>query len=263
MDFETVLKKAKELGYAESNPKSDLNGEDVKSKIQILSSLAFNCFINKSKINVEGINNVDQTDIKNAGILGYKIKHLGVAELENGKLIQGVYPCLVKKESHISNVNDVSNAIIIEGKPIGKFVMQGEGAGPGPTVSALVSDICSILKGNINFPFSASQANRKKITSLDLSNKIFSSYIRLDVHDKKGVLSSITKIMSKNQISVKRLIQNPFRGKKFASIIIVSHKAKNCNLVKCINELGKKNFILGKPKFIRIEKIWTPLIQNY
>jgi homoserine dehydrogenase len=255
MDFETVLKKAKELGYAESNPKSDLNGEDVKSKIQILSSLAFNCFINKSKINVEGINNIDQTDIKNARILGYKIKHLGVAELENGKLIQGVYPCLVKKESHISNVNDVSNAIIIEGKPIGKLVIQGQGAGPGPTVSALVSDICSILKGNTNFPFSASQANRKKITSLDLSNKIFSSYIRLDVLDKKGVLSSITKIMSKNQISVKRLIQNPFRGKKFASIIIVSHKAKNRNLVKCINELGKKNFILGKPKFIRIEKI--------
>ena len=255
MDFETVLKKAKELGYAESNPKSDLNGEDVKSKIQILSSLAFNCFINKSKINLEGINNVDQIDIKNARILGYKIKHLGVAELENGKLIQGVYPCLVKKESHISNVNDVLNAIIIEGKPIGKLLIQGEGAGPGPTVSALVSDICSILKGNINFPFSTSHANRKKITSLDLSNKIFSSYIRLDVLDKKGVLSSVTKIMSKNQISVKRLIQNPFRGKKFASIIIVSHKAKNCNLVKCINELGKKNFILGKPKFIRIEKI--------
>jgi homoserine dehydrogenase len=255
MDFETVLKKAKELGYAESNPKSDLNGEDVKSKIQILSSLAFNCFINKSKINLEGINNVDQIDIKNARILGYKIKHLGVAEIENGKLIQGVYPCLVKKESHISNVNDVLNAIIIEGKPIGKLVIQGEGAGPGPTVSALVSDICSILRGNINSPFSASQANRKKITSLDLSNKIFSSYIRLDVLDEKGVLSSITKIMSKNQISVKRLIQNPFRGKKFASIIIVSHKAKNCNLVKCINQIGKKNFILGKPKFIRIEKI--------
>ena len=138
MDFETVLKKAKELGYAESNPKSDLNGEDVKSKIQILSSLAFNCFINKSKINVEGVNNVDQTDIKNAGILGYKIKHLGVAELENGKLIQRVYPSLIKKESYISNVNDVLNAIIVEGKPIGKFVIQGEGAGPGPTISALV-----------------------------------------------------------------------------------------------------------------------------
>tara|TARA_Y100000996_G_scaffold389296_1_gene349613 strand:+ start:260 stop:1555 length:1296 start_codon:yes stop_codon:yes gene_type:complete len=253
LDFKSVLNKAKNLGYAESNPISDLNGEDVKSKIQILGALAFNSFINKSKINVEGINNIDQTDIRNAEILGYKIKHLGVAELENGKIIQRVHPCLVKKDSYVSNVNDVLNAIIIEGKPIGRFVIQGEGAGPGATTSALVSDLCSILRGNIKFPFSVSNVNRKKILPLDISNKTFSSYIRLDVVDKKGVLSSITKIMSKNKISVKRLIQNPFRRKKFASIIFISHKAKNRNLVKCINELNNKNFILKKPKFIRIE----------
>tara|TARA_B100000929_G_scaffold290154_1_gene282810 strand:+ start:11791 stop:13089 length:1299 start_codon:yes stop_codon:yes gene_type:complete len=255
MDFKSVLDKAKKLGYAESNPKSDLNGEDVKSKIQILSSLAFNCFINKKKINLEGIGNIDEIDIKNAEILGYKIKHLGLSEIENGKLIQRVHPCLIKKESRISNVNGVLNAVIIEGKPIGKSILQGEGAGPGPTTSALVSDICSVLRGNIKFPFSISHSNRKKITPIDLSEKIFSSYIRLDVIDKKGVLSSITKIMSKNKISVKRLIQNPFRGKKFASIIIISHKAKNKNLVKCIKQLKKNNFILKNPKFIRIEEI--------
>ena len=254
MDFNTVLNKAKKLGYAESNPKYDLNGEDVKSKIQILSSLAFNSFINKSNIDVEGINNVDHIDIRNADILGYKIKHLGVAEIVNEKIIQRIHPCLVKKESYISNVNDVLNAIIIKGKPIGKFVIQGEGAGPGPTTSALVSDICSILRGNIKFPFSVSNKNRKKINSINSSNKVFSSYIRLDVRDKKGVLSSITKIMSKNKISIKRLIQNPFKGKTSASIIIVSHKAKNYNLIKCINELNRKNFILKKPKFIRIEE---------
>ena len=93
------------------------------------------------------------------------------------------------------------------------------------------------------------------MNKIDLSNKVFSSYIRLDVQDKKGVLSSITKIMSKNKISVKRLIQNPFRGKKFASIIIISHKAKNINLIKCMKQLDKKSFILNKTKFIRIEQI--------
>ncbi len=255
MNFKTVLEKAKKLGYAESNPKSDLNGEDVKSKIQILSALAFNCFINKNKINLEGISNIDEADIKNADILGYKIKHLGLSEIENGKLIQRVHPCFIKKESRISNVNGVLNAIIIEGKPIGKSILQGEGAGPGPTTSALVSDICSILKGNVKFPFSVSNSNRKKIQSIDLSDKIFSSYIRLDVIDKKGVLSSITKILSKNKISVKRLIQNPFKGKKFASIIIISHKSKNKNFVKCVADLNKNNFVLTKPKFIRIEEI--------
>ena len=255
IDFDKVLNKAKLLGYAETNPISDLNGEDVKSKIQILTALAFNCLINKSKINLEGINLIDEVDIKNANILGYKIKHLGLSELSKGKLIQRVHPCLVKKESRISNINGVLNAVIIEGSPIGKTVLQGEGAGPGPTTSALVSDICSILRGNIKFPFSVSSKKRKKIAAIDLSEKMFSSYIRIDVIDKKGVLSSITKIMSKNKISVKRLIQNPFKGKKKASIIMISHKTKNKNLEKCIKQLTTKNFIIKKPKFIRIEDI--------
>tara|TARA_Y100000590_G_scaffold368091_1_gene428520 strand:- start:2612 stop:3910 length:1299 start_codon:yes stop_codon:yes gene_type:complete len=255
MSFNDVLREAKKLGYAESNPSADLNGDDVKSKIQILSSLAFNSFINRSKINVEGIKNIDHTDIKNAKILGYKIKHLAIAELKNNKLIQRVHPCMVANDSYISNINGVLNAIIIEGKPIGKFTIQGEGAGPGPTTSALVSDICSVLRGNIKYPFSTPNKNRKKITSVDISGETFSSYIRLDVLDKTGVLSSITKTLSKNKISVKRLIQNPFKSKKFASIIIISHKAKNSNLVKSINELSKKNFVINKPKFFRIEEI--------
>tara|TARA_B100000029_G_scaffold365589_1_gene358924 strand:+ start:8650 stop:9945 length:1296 start_codon:yes stop_codon:yes gene_type:complete len=255
MNFKDVLDRAKKFGYAESNPKSDLNGEDAKSKIQILSSLAFNSFINKSKIMVNGIEDVDQVDISNAKVLGYKIKHLAIAEIKNNKLIQSVYPCLINKDSYIANINGVLNAVIIEGNPIGKFTIQGEGAGPGPTTSALVSDICSILRGNIKLPFSIPNSNRKNIRSEDLSNEYFSSYIRLDVVDKTGVLSSITKILSKNKVSVKRLIQNPFKSKKYSSIIIISHKAKNLNLVRSISELSNKKFIINKPKFFRIEEI--------
>ena len=253
LNFNDVLKNAQRLGYAERNPNSDLNGDDANSKIQILSSLAFNSFINRSKINVEGIKNVDQVDIINAKLLGYTIKHLAIAELKSNKLIQRVHPCMVRKDSYISNINGVLNAIIIEGDPIGKFTIQGEGAGPGPTTSSLVSDICSILRGNIKVPFATPNKNRKKITSLDISQESFSSYIRLDVKDKTGVLSSITKILSKNKVSVKRLIQNPFKSKSFASIIIISHKSKNSHLVRSINELSKKKFIINKPKFFRIE----------
>tara|TARA_Y100001970_G_scaffold226364_1_gene279891 strand:- start:256 stop:1554 length:1299 start_codon:yes stop_codon:yes gene_type:complete len=255
LNFDDVLNDAKELGYAESNPAADLNGEDAKSKIQILSSLAFNSKICRSKINVEGIKNVDQIDIKNAKILGYQIKHLAIAELKNNKLIQRVHPCMVPKDSYISNINGVLNAIILDGKPIGRFTIQGEGAGPGPTTSSLVSDICSILRGNIKLPFSIPSKNRKKISPIDISDETFSTYIRLDVNDITGVLSSITKILSKNKVSVKRLIQNPFKNRKFASIIIISHKAKNSNLVKSIKELSNKKFIISKPKFFRIEEI--------
>jgi len=255
LNFKDVLENAKKLGYAESKPKSDLNGEDAKSKIQILSSLAFNSFINKSKITVEGIQNIDQVDIINAKLLGYKIKHLAIAELKKNKLIQRIHPCMVKKDSYISNINGVLNAVIIEGKPIGRFTIQGEGAGPGPTTSALVSDICSILRGNVKLPFTIPNRNRKKIRSIDISEEFFSAYIRLDVLDKTGVLSSITKILSKNKVSVKRLIQNSFKNKKFASIIIISHKTKDSNLVKSISELANKKFVINKPKFFRIEEI--------
>ncbi len=254
-NFKDVLINAKKLGYAESNPKDDLDGNDANSKIQILSALSFNSLINKKNITVEGITMVDQIDIQNANLLGYKIKHLAISELKNNKIIQRVHPCLVNKDSYISNINGVLNAVIIEGTPIGKFTIQGEGAGPGPTTSALVSDICSILRGNIKLPFSIPNKNRKKIKSLNISNEIFSSYIRLDVVDKTGVLSSITKILSKNKVSVKRLIQNPFKSKKYASIIIISHKAKNYNLEKSIKEIQKQKFIINKPKFFRIEEI--------
>ena len=105
------------------------------------------------------------------------------------------------------------------------------------------------------FPFSIPLKNRKHIRSLNISDEFFSSYLRLDVIDKTGVLSSITKILSKNKISVKRLIQNPLKSKKFSSIIIISHKAKNSSLVKTIKELSNKNFVINKPKFFRIEDI--------
>ena len=253
--FKDVLNKAKELGYAESNPKTDLNGEDAKSKLQILSSLCFHSCITRTDINVEGIESIDSEDIRNSRTLGYKIKHLAIAELKNGKVIQRVHPCMIKKDSYISNINGVLNGVIIEGSPIGKFSIQGEGAGPGPTTSALVSDICSISRGNIKLPFLIKNINRKKIKSFNISEEFFSYYIRVDVVDKTGVLSLVTKILSQNKVSVKRLIQNPFKSKKNSSIIIISHKAKNSNLIKSINKISKQEFIINKPKFFRIENI--------
>jgi homoserine dehydrogenase len=253
ISFKEALDKAKILGYAESNPISDLNGEDVSSKLKILSSLAFSCFIN-DKIHVEGIKQVDHTDILNADQLGYKIKLLGVSELENNKVIQRVHPCFIKNTSYIASIDGVLNAVITNGHPVGQTVVQGEGAGAEATVSALISDISSILRGNIKYPFSISQGERKKINFNLISNKLFSSYIRLDVMDKHGVLSNITKIFSSNNVSIKRLIQNPLKSKKHSSIVIITHETKDINLTKTIKKLSNKNYIIGQPKLIRIEE---------
>ena len=152
-NFNEVLLKAKKLGYAETNPSADLNGDDVSSsKLKILSSLCFNSFLNNN-IYVEGIKDIDKSDIDNANKLGYKIKLLGFAELINNKIYQRVHPTLIKKDSYVASIDGVLNAVIVDGKPIGQSTIQGEGAGPAATTSALISDISSILRGNIKFPF--------------------------------------------------------------------------------------------------------------
>tara|TARA_Y100000817_G_C16821420_1_gene529075 strand:+ start:160 stop:1446 length:1287 start_codon:yes stop_codon:yes gene_type:complete len=254
ISFNEALSLAKKLGYAESNPLSDINGEDVASKLKILSSLCFNSYINK-KIHVEGIKDIDKYDIINANKLGFKVKLLAFAEIINNKICQRVHPTLIKKTSYIANINGVLNAVIIDGDPVGRSVVQGEGAGPEATTSALVSDISSILRGNIKFPFSISSKERKSIKQIDIVKKNFSAYIRLEVLDKHGVLSNITKIFSSNKVSIKRLIQNPHKSKNYATIIIITHKSSDLLLEKIIKKLTIKKYIKKKPKLIRIENI--------
>jgi homoserine dehydrogenase len=251
-DFIEVLSDAKKLGYAESNPSADLNGDDVSSKLKILSSLCFNSFLNNN-VYVEGIKDIDKIDINNANKLGYKIKLLGYAELLNNKIYQRVHPTLIKKESYVASIDGVLNAVIIDGKPVGQSTIQGEGAGPAATTSALVSDISSILRGNIKFPFSLSIKERKKLKFENISQRYFSAYLRFEVIDKPGILSNITNIFSKNNVSIKRLVQNPDKNKKSSSIIIITHKSKDFFLNKILKEVSKKKYIKRKPKLIRID----------
>ena len=253
--FSEVLDDAKNLGFAESNPTSDLEGNDAADKIKILSSIAFNKTISKNKILTEGIQNINQTDIYYAKNLGYKIKLLAIAEIKKNKLIERVHPCLILKNSYIANINGVLNAIVVDGYPIGRSVLQGEGAGPGATSSALISDLCSILSGNIKYPFGISYFLRKKIGKFNILNRACSSYLRIEVKDQPGVLSSITKIFAKSKISIKNLIQVPDRKNKRATIVIITHETLEKNFHNLLSYLYKNKFILKKPIFIRIEKI--------
>ncbi len=254
-NFVEVLEKAKKLGFAESNPISDLNGSDAADKIKILSSIAFNKIISKNKILTEGIQNIGLTDILHAKNLGYKIKLLGISEIKNNRLMERVHPCLVLNNTYIAKISGVLNAVIIDGKPVGRSVLQGEGAGPGPTSSALISDLCSILRGNIKYPFGVSHFRRKKINIFNILNHKCSSYLRIEVKDQPGVLLSITKIFAKNGISIKNLIQNPNKKTKTASIAIITHENLEKNFNKLLSNLIRNKFVLKKPTFIRIEQI--------
>ena len=203
---------------------------------------------------MNGIENIELEDIEMTDKLNYKIKLLGITEIVDNKLFERVHPCLIKKDNYIANIDGVMNAVILEGRPVGQSVLQGEGAGPGPTSSALMSDLLSILRGNIKFPFGIPFNKRKKIIPYDRNKHSNSLYLRFEVKDKPGVLSSITKIFTNCRISIKNLIQSPDKKNNKASIFIITHKNFEKNNNNLLTNLSKNKFIIKKPTFIRIEK---------
>ena len=253
LNFADVLKKAQKLGYAEpGNSKFDLNGFDAFAKIRILSALAFNSKISKYKCLMEGIEKIELKDIKITNQLDLRIKLLGISELKNNQLFETVHPCLVSKKSYIGNVSGVMNAVIIEGKPVGKSILQGEGAGPGPTSSALLSDLLSILRGNIKKPLGISVLKLKTLKNYNINNYINSLYLRFEVKDKPGVLSQITKRLANYKISIKRIIQTPDKKNKKATIVIITHKTSELNCSNCLSIFKNNKNILKLPTLIRL-----------
>ena len=251
--FSEVLKKAQKLGYAEpGNSKLDLNGFDAFAKVRILSALAFHSKISKYKCLMEGIEKIELKDIKIANQLDLRVKLLGISELKNNQLFETVHPCLVSKKSYIGNVNGVMNAVIIEGRPVGESILQGEGAGPGPTSSALLSDLLSILRGNIKNPFGVKVSKLKSFKAYNPNNYINSLYLRFEVKDKPGVLSQITNRLAKYKISIKRIIQTPDKKNNKATIVIITHKTSELNCSNCLSIFKKNKNILKNPTLIRL-----------
>ena len=144
------------------------------------------------------------------------------------------------------------NAVIIKGKPVGNSVLQGEGAGPGPTSSSLLSDLLSILRGNIKYPFGIAFKNRKSIKPFNNDMYSNSLYIRFEVKDKQGVLSFITNRLSKYKISVKRIIQTPDKKSKSATIVVITHKTTEINARNCLSIFKRNKNIFKIPTLIRL-----------
>ena len=201
---------------------------------------------------MEGIENIDLKDIKIASQLNLRIKLLGISEIINNQLFETVHPCLVNKNSYIGNVSGVMNAVITQGKPVGQSVLQGEGAGPGPTSSSLLSDLLFILRGNTNKPFGIPSSKRKKIKTFNSNNYINSLYLRFEVKDKSGVLSLITNRLAKHKISIKRIIQTPEDKNKKVTIVIITHKTSEINVKKCLSIFKNNKNILKFPTLIRL-----------
>ena len=250
-NFKNVLKDAQQLGYAESNPSADIDGFDAADKISILSSIGFGTQIINKGFLIEGIKNIEIEDIKFAKNLGYKIKLLAISEKTGNQVKQRVHPCLIPNNLDVANIDDVTNAIVVDGKPIGRTIYEGPGAGKGPTSSAVISDITSIMLGNDEFSFGLSPSAKKKMKLFNFDNHISKYYLRFLTKDVPGVLAKITSSLAKNKISIANLLQEPSKSNN-ANVMLVTHFSKEINVQKVLKNLSKQKKLFKKIVMIRV-----------
>ncbi len=259
-DFDVVLKDAQKLGYAEANPSLDIDGFDTAHKTAILASLAYGKWFGMDPVYVEGITNVSMNDIRCAASLGYKIKLLAIIKQdpETEKLEIRVHPTLIPVNSMLASVNDVFNAVRVDGDYVGNTLFYGRGAGRQATASAVVGDIVDVALNLIDGVKQRvpSYNNANLFTELVPMDEIETRcYLRFTVADKPGVLAKITNILASADISISSLIQNETKDEDFATLVIVTHKAKESAIKDAIAAIEKLEDVTSNIKMIRIEDI--------
>ena len=252
--FDSVLKNAQALGYAEFDPTDDVSGRDTAYKISILSNLVFGVPSKFSDVEIKGINTIENIDLSMADKLGYSIKLIGLSEKSGNLIIQKVQPCLVLKESIISKVKNELNTIVIEGDLADKIVLTGKGAGKYPTSSAVISDIIDFRKNKKRRLISYKKEKVKSMhkTKLKYSKEKF--YIRLKVMDKPGVLADITSLFKKQKISISSMFQMENKKSTAVPLIFMTHNVYNRELVKAIYRIEKLKNVKSKATIIKIEE---------
>ncbi|WP_343563105.1 homoserine dehydrogenase [Kiloniella sp. b19] len=254
-DFEEVLKEAQDLGYAEAEPSTDVDGFDASHKLALLSSLAFGVEVDFDNVYIEGIRNVSSTDIAAATDLGYKIKLLGITKMVDGKLSQRVHPCMVEEDAAIGQVDGVLNAVVCNGGDLGYAFFEGPGAGAGPTASAVVADLVDILRG-LRLPvFGIPSSDLNKAENQEIVERFGAYYLRLTVRDQPGVIADVTAILRDHSISVRSMIQRNSNPGKNVSVIITTHDVAERDMRKAIDAINALEANAEPVNMIRIANV--------
>lgn len=254
--FADVLKEAQRLGYAEADPTYDIEGIDSAHKLAILASIAFGRQFSIKDVYREGISWISPLDIEFARELGCKIKLLGITKETNGQVELRVHPTMVPEDLLISKVDGVFNAVYVEGDAVGSTLYYGRGAGDLPTGSAVVSDIADIARditadsvGRLR-AFASSQ---KPMPLMKMEDVMSMYYFRFSAIDKPGVLSKISGILGKHNISIASVIQKDRMEGKAVPLVVLTHMAKEKGVVSAIKEINRLRIVAGKTVFMRVE----------
>lgn len=255
--YENVLKEAQQLGYAEADPTGDVEGFDAAYKITTLATLAFRQRIKIENVYREGITKVRAEDMKSANELGYKIKLIATAYLdENNRADVRVHPMLVSNDSTLSHINYVKNAVSLKGHPVGHITLSGPGAGEFPTASSVVGDILAIAAelGKTDYLLPMMRCNHHKTAEMiDISETENKYYLSLNAKNKLGVIGNIGKICEGNGISLASIMQHGVRENNTADIIVITELCKEKDMQKAIFQFNDSEYINNVNSLIRVQ----------
>jgi len=253
-EFADVLADAQKLGYAEADPSFDVDGIDAAHKLAILAALAFGRPVAFDAVYVEGIRRVSALDIAFAGELGYRIKLLGLAhQAEGGGISARVHPCMVPQSAPIARVDGVFNAVVAEGDFVGRVMLEGRGAGAGPTASAVVADLIDIARGRHTPVWGAAADALSNAPSVPMSTHVGPYYMRLMVVDRPGVIADVTAVLRDQGISLESMLQRGRAPGEAVPVVLVTHETRESAMTAALERIEALNTVLEPPTVIRIE----------
>lgn len=255
MDFAEALKEAQDMGYAEADPKNDIEGYDAARKVAILASIAFNSRVKDDMVSVEGITGISAWDIKYADELGYVIKMLGLASEDEEMIDARVHPVMLPKSHPLAAVRDSYNAVYVEGDALGKAMFYGRGAGSLPTGSAIVGDIISAARNicaGSRARYSCTCYQEKAMRPLEDTYSKY--YIRICVSDKPGVFASVTGVLCEEGVSMDSVIQKRRISNKQAEIVLITYAVKHANMQRAVDKIAKLDCVVKVESIIRVEE---------
>ncbi|MCS6890417.1 MAG: homoserine dehydrogenase [Rhodovarius sp.] len=257
LQFAEALHEAQRLGYAEADPSFDIDGIDAAHKLAILAALAFNRPVDFSALHVEGIRGVSAVDIAMAEALGYRIKLLGIATQGPEGVAARVHPCMVPLASPIARVDGVFNAVVAEGDAVGRVMLEGRGAGAGPTASAVVADLIDIARGRHAPVWGAAASALSAAPAIPMQRHRGAYYLRLMVLDRPGVIADVAAILRDGGISMESMLQ---RGRGEAAgqavpVVLTTHECEEAAMQAALARIAQLETVVEQPSLIRIEAL--------
>lgn len=255
ISFDEALAMAQSLGYAESDPSSDVDGLDAARKLVILSSIAFHTQVHLNDVRVEGIRHITATDVRYADELGYVIKLLSVGSDREGELTLAVRPTLIPKVHPLAHVSDAYNALYVRGDAAGDLMFFGRGAGRMPTASAVVGDVISLVRNlKLGYVESYSHSGGQVKPVVDREDERYRYYFRMVADDRPGVFASIARLFGESDASMETVLQKRVENRA-AEIVIVTHDISSAKARRLVEGLNVLNYLQSVQCIMPVEPV--------